>query len=78
MLCTAAADPKCASLLDTTKRQRIAEQARVASALAARGALVISPKTVESHVRTVFIKLSLPESTDSGRPVLAVLAFLQA
>ena len=40
--------------------------------------LVISPRTVESHVRTVFMKLGLPESTDSSRRVLAVLTFLQA
>jgi DNA-binding NarL/FixJ family response regulator len=40
--------------------------------------LVISPRTVESHVRTVFMKLGLADSADSSRRVLAVLAFLQA
>lgn len=40
--------------------------------------LVISPRTVESHVRSVFIKLGIAESPDSSRRVLAVLAFLQA
>ena len=39
--------------------------------------LVISPRTVESHVRSVFIKLGIAESPDSSRRVLAVLAFLQ-
>jgi DNA-binding NarL/FixJ family response regulator len=40
--------------------------------------LVISPRTVESHVRSVFMKLGIAESPDSSRRVLAVLAFLQA
>ena len=40
--------------------------------------LVISPRTVESHVRSVFMKLDIAESPDSSRRVLAVLAFLQA
>jgi DNA-binding NarL/FixJ family response regulator len=40
--------------------------------------LVISPRTVESHVRTVFMKLDLAESPDNSRRVLAVLAYLQA
>jgi DNA-binding NarL/FixJ family response regulator len=40
--------------------------------------LVISPRTVESHVRSVFMKLGITESPDNSRRVLAVLAFLQA
>ena len=40
--------------------------------------LVISPRTVESHVRTVFMKPDLAESPDNSRRVLAVLAYLQA
>ena len=39
--------------------------------------LVISRRTVESHVSSVFAKLGIAESPDSSRRVLAVLAYLQ-
>jgi serine/threonine-protein kinase len=40
--------------------------------------LYLSPKTVEGHIRQVFIKLDLRGSPESHRRVLAVLAFLRA
>ena len=39
--------------------------------------LVISDRTVESHVRRLFIKLNIPESANEHRRVLAVLASLR-
>ncbi len=40
--------------------------------------LVVSPKTIETHVNSIFWKLDLVPAPDEHRRVLAVLAFLRA
>jgi DNA-binding NarL/FixJ family response regulator len=45
-------------------------------AIAAR--LVVTDKTIEAHVRSIFMKLDLEETPDDHRRVLAVLTYLRA
>jgi DNA-binding NarL/FixJ family response regulator len=45
-------------------------------AIAAR--LYVTERTVEAHIKQIFLKLGLAESPDRHRRVLAVLAFLRA
>jgi DNA-binding NarL/FixJ family response regulator len=40
--------------------------------------LFLSPKTIETHVRSIFSKLDLRESPEGNRRVLAVLRHLRA
>jgi DNA-binding NarL/FixJ family response regulator len=67
-------------LPELTEREREVLQL-MAEGRSNRGAserLHISPKTLEAHVRSIFMKLTLDESPDDHRRVLAVLSYLRA
>jgi serine/threonine-protein kinase len=65
---------------ELTERERevLALMAEGRSNQGIRDALVVSPKTVEGHVRQIFMKLGLRELPDQHRRVQAVLAFLRS
>jgi DNA-binding NarL/FixJ family response regulator len=77
-------------LLDRRRKHnpidQLTERERDVLALMAQGrsnqsitdTLVLSPKTVEAHVRAIFRKLELQQTADDHRRVLAVLAFLRS
>ncbi len=49
-------------------------EGRTNAAIAKR--LVVTDRTVETHMRAIFQKLRLPDSGDDHRRVLAVVAYL--
>jgi DNA-binding NarL/FixJ family response regulator len=62
-----------------TERERdvLALMAQGRSNQAIASELIMSPKTVESHVRAIFQKLDLSENPDDHRRVAAVVRWLQ-
>jgi DNA-binding NarL/FixJ family response regulator len=64
--------------LSHREREVLALMAEGRSNHAIRELLFLSPKTVEGHVRQIFMKLGLRDSPEQHRRVQAVLAFLRA
>jgi DNA-binding NarL/FixJ family response regulator len=84
-------DPEVATLLLERKRRqgpldRLSDRELEVLQLMAEGRsnqgiierLTVSHRTVESHVRTIFLKLGLLEQPDDHRRVLAVLTYLRS
>ena len=76
----------CTSAAPMTPSRSLSEREREVLALVAEGLtnqgigrrLFITDRTVEAHVRQIFTKLGLDESSQSNRRVLAVLTYLRS
>jgi serine/threonine-protein kinase len=64
--------------LSDREREVLARMAEGRSNRAIGASLFLSEKTVEAHVRSIFMKLGLVPAPDENRRVLAVLAFLRS
>ena len=64
--------------LSPRERDVLGELAQGRSNAAIASALYVSERTVDAHLRSIFLKLGLPESADANRRVQAALAWLAA
>ncbi|HWG74846.1 MAG TPA: response regulator transcription factor [Acidimicrobiales bacterium] len=64
--------------LSPREREVLALMAQGASNAGIAGRIFVSEGTVEKHVRSILMKLDLPESESDHRRVLAVLRFLES
>ena len=64
--------------LTAHEREVLAFMAEGRSNAAIAAKLVVTPKAVDKHINSIFMKLDLPLDADDNRRVLAVLRYLQA
>jgi DNA-binding NarL/FixJ family response regulator len=64
--------------LPAREREVLGLVAEGRSNAAIAGKLVVTPKAVDKHINSIFMKLDLPMDADDNRRVLAVLRYLQA
>ena len=64
--------------LTAREREVLAFMAEGRSNAAIAGKLFVTPKAVDKHINSIFMKLDLPLDADDNRRVLAVLRYLQA
>ncbi|WP_243407748.1 response regulator transcription factor [Frankia canadensis] len=64
--------------LSPRERQVLALMAQGRSNAAIAAALHLTNRTVETHVRNIFVRLTLPDETEHNRRVLAVLTYLRS
>jgi DNA-binding NarL/FixJ family response regulator len=65
-------------VLTAREREVLSLMAEGLTNSAIAGRLVLTERTVEGHVRSVLMKLKLPDGEDAHRRVLAVIAYLRA
>jgi DNA-binding NarL/FixJ family response regulator len=65
-------------VLSLREREVLALMAEGASNAGIAHRIFVTEGTVEKHIRSILLKLNLPESEDEHRRVLAVLRFLEA
>jgi DNA-binding NarL/FixJ family response regulator len=68
----------CLDVLTAREREVLSLMAEGLTNSAIAGRLVLTERTVEGHVRSVLMKLRLPDGEDAHRRVLAVIAYLRA
>ena len=66
------------ALLTAREREVLELMAEGRSNQAIADRLFVTPRAVEKHVTSIFLKFDLPATTEDHRRVLAVLAFLSA